>query len=101
MLTLTTMIHTAKKGLVSFVLFAGLTVSAHADSLLDMNLSRHIENSLATQMDEAANSLKSELSLLIQLQMAEMLFDHEFEAILETQSKTVIDDAEADMWGQE
>ncbi|WP_298773254.1 hypothetical protein [uncultured Shewanella sp.] len=101
MFTLTNITNTAKKGLVSFVLLTGLTVSAHADSLFDIDLSRHIENSMTTQMDEAVDSLKSELSLLIQLQMAEMLFEHELDAAFDSASKTAVENTKSQMWEQE
>lgn len=101
MFTLTTMTNKAKRCLVSFVLLAGLAIPAHADSNIGIDLSHHLEKTMTTQMDEAVDSLKSELSLLIQLQMAEMLFDHEFGSILDTAPKTVSDDAEGNAWEQE
>lgn len=100
MFTLTTMTNTAKKCLVSFVLLVGLTIPAHADSAIGMELSRHLEKTMTTQMDEAVDLVKSELSLLIQLQMAEMLFEHELGVVLDTASKNVVDAAEGNTWEQ-
>ncbi|WP_299491206.1 hypothetical protein [uncultured Shewanella sp.] len=96
-----THIQTARKYLVLFVLLMAMPMSAHAESSIDIDLSHRVGNTITAQMDEAVDSLKAELSLLIQLQMSEMLFEHQLGAILAPELSIGENDVKSDKLEQE
>ncbi|MCL1126419.1 hypothetical protein [Shewanella surugensis] len=91
MLNLTKILMTTKKFVMTLVLLMAVLIPAHADPRIVSDLTRNIENNIAMQMQEAVDSLKSDLSLSIQFQIAEMLFQQQLSSILSDDEQIDVD----------
>ena len=86
----------AKASLVVAVLM-GASMGAHADGLLVTDLTRNIEQSIGAQMQDMMQVAQRELSLSLQTQLAEAMFEIEDSSkvseLAQKQSETVITSA--------
>lgn len=71
-----------KKWIVLLILLMGVSIPTYADYSFGVDVVSNIENNITLEAQEAVDSLKSELMLSIQLQMAEMLFEHQLSTII-------------------
>ncbi|NRB24904.1 hypothetical protein [Shewanella sp.] len=86
----------AKASLVVAVLM-GASMGAHADGLLVTDLTRNIEQSIGAQMQDMMQVAQRELSLSLQTQLAEAMFELDVSGtaseLAQRQSETVITSA--------
>ncbi|MCL1139493.1 hypothetical protein [Shewanella pneumatophori] len=81
---------TVSKTLKAFLLTAvmlGVSTTAHADNALITDVTKNIEQNISSQMQEMINSAQTELSLSIQSQMSELMFDMDAEQELANKQK--------------
>jgi|GEM_PF-4318776 len=69
-----TLTQIAKVSLAAAVLM-GASVSAHADTLIPADLTSHIEQNISAQMQDMMQVAQRELSLSLQAQLAEAMFE--------------------------
>ncbi|MCK8046787.1 hypothetical protein MSG37_18005 [Shewanella sp. 1CM18E] len=81
-----TVSKTLKVSLLTAVML-GVSATAHADNTLITDVAKNIEQNISSQMQEMINSAQTELSLSIQSQMSELMFDMDAEQELANKQK--------------